>query len=176
MRYQDQGPTTVTKRETDDDMKQRIGAALGRVPSGLFILTARYEDQVTGMLASWVQQVSFKPPMVSVAVAKGRPIMPLISESRKFGLCQLPKGEKVILRKFAGGADLGDDPFLGFEMAHDTALNLPVFAHCLGYLECELRCHLDVEGDHDLFVGEIKGGGFNGGEPWIHVRDDGFKY
>ena len=31
-------------------------AALGRIPSGLFVLTLRHGGRETGMLASWVQQ------------------------------------------------------------------------------------------------------------------------
>ena len=32
----------------------------------------------------------------------------------------------------------------------------------MAWLECQLSCHMDVEGDHDLFVGVICGGGTNG--------------
>lgn len=153
-----------------------IAAALGRIPSGLFILTARHEDRRSGMLASWVQQVCFQPPMISVAVAKGRPIMPLISESRRFGICQLPDNDKIIMRKFAGGTDQNEDPFLGFELVPDTLGGVPIFAKVLGYLECELTCHMDVEGDHDLFVGVVRNGAYIGGNPHIHLRENGFKY
>ncbi|HCD33402.1 MAG TPA: hypothetical protein DER01_13415, partial [Phycisphaerales bacterium] len=99
-----------------------------------------------------------------------------ISESRHFGLCQLPLGEKIITRKFAGGVDQGEDPFMGFEMIHDTVTHVPILAHVMSYLECEVTCHVDVEGDHDLFVGTIRGGRFLEGEPWVHLREDGFKY
>jgi flavin reductase (DIM6/NTAB) family NADH-FMN oxidoreductase RutF len=164
------------KNILDDSVKAQVGKAIGRIPAGVFILTAYHEDRRLGMLASWVQQVSFDPPMISVAVAKGRPIMPLISESRQFGLCQLPKGEKIITRKFAGGTDPNEDPFLGFELIHDTATHAPILANVMSYIECEVTCHVDVEGDHDLFVGTIRGGKFLEGEPWIHLREDGFKY
>lgn len=160
----------------DETHKQRIGAALGRIPSGLFVLTAQHEDRRTGMLASWVQQVCFEPPMVSVAVAKGRAIMPLISESRKFGLCQLQDKEKVILRKFAAGIEQGEDPFLGFELVHDGPVGVPLLAHVVSWVACELTCHMDVEGDHDLFVGTVRAGDFVGGQPHIHLRESGFKY
>ena len=160
----------------DEHQKQRVGAALGRIPSGLFILTAQHEDRRSGMLASWVQQVCFEPPMVSVAVAKGRAIMPLISESRKFGLCQLPDKEKVITRKFAGGIDASEDPFLGFELVHEGTHGVPILAHVCGWFSCELTCHMDVEGDHDLFVGTIRAGNFVGGQPHVHLRENGFKY
>jgi len=164
------------KNNLDESTKERVGKALGRVPSGVFVLTARHEDHSMGMLASWVQQVSFEPAMITVAVAKGRSIMPLISESRHFGLCQLPVGDKIITRKFAASCDINDDPFLGFEMNTDTVTRVPILANIMSYLECEVTCHVDVEGDHDLFVGTIRGGNFLQGEPWIHLRDSGFKY
>ncbi|NIQ04128.1 MAG: flavin reductase, partial [Nitrospinaceae bacterium] len=39
--------------------KKDIGKALGRVPSGLFVLTAKCEDREDAVLASWVNQCSF---------------------------------------------------------------------------------------------------------------------
>jgi len=160
----------------DESTRQKVAAAIGAIPSGLFILTARNDDHRTGMLASWVQQVSFQPPMVSVAVAKGRLILPVISGSRRFGLCQLPQNEKLIMRKFAGGIKDHEDPFLGMEMRNNTATHLPILANVLAYLECELTCHIDAEGDHDLFIGHVIAGEFLGGEPHVHLRKNGFTY
>ncbi len=160
----------------DETTRDRVGSVLGRIPSGLFVLTARHEDRRQGMLVSWVQQVCFDPPMVSVAVCKGRSIMPLISESARFGLCQLPEGERIIMRKFAGRNDPHEDPFLGFPMNKDTVTDVPILDRVLGFMECEVACHMDVDGDHDLFVGKVVGGNLWDGEPHIHLRDNGFKY
>ena len=41
------------------DPSKPLAAALGKVPSGLFILTVGRGQAETGMLASWVQQCSF---------------------------------------------------------------------------------------------------------------------
>lgn len=49
--------------------------ALGVIPSGLFIIrypSTEKDDVIEGMLVSWVQQVSFDPLMISMAVAKKR--------------------------------------------------------------------------------------------------------
>jgi flavin reductase (DIM6/NTAB) family NADH-FMN oxidoreductase RutF len=162
--------------DMDEKTVQALGAALGRIPSGLFILTSAHEENRGGMLASWVQQVCFQPPMVSVAVGKGRPIMPLISASRQFGLCQIPRGDKMLMRKFLTAPEPGVDPFLGHELVEPTRTGVPILAHCLGYLECELVCHMDVEGDHDLFVGQVRGGAYFAGEPHVHIRENGLKY
>ncbi len=163
-------------RVVDESMKESIGAAIGRIPSGLFVLTARHEDRRGGMLVSWVQQACFEPPMVVVAVSKGRPIMPLISESRSFGLCQIAKGDKVLLRKFAGKIDPSEDPFLGFELLESSHSGVPILANVLSYMECEVACHMDVEGDHDLFVGRVVRGGYIKGEPHVHLRENGYSY
>ena len=160
----------------DPTTSREVAAAIGQIPSGLFILTARTDEKRSGMLASWVQQVCFKPPMVSVAVAKGRSIMPLISDSLQFGLCQLRDGETRIMRRFTSGVDSGDDPLLGLELVPDTVTGVPILANMLAYLECQMVNHIDVEGDHNLIVGRIVGGRYFGGSPAVRVRKDGLKY
>lgn len=158
------------------DPQKHIGDALGRIPSGLFILTAAFEDRRLGMLASWVQQAAFEPPMISVAIAKGRPIMPLISNSHQFALCQIAKGDKVMIRKFSARIEPPEDPFLGFEMISNPVNKAPVLAGTLCYLECDLVCHMDYEGDHDIFIGKVAAGRLHDGEPMVHLREHGFKY
>src|SRR5215831_15239426 len=57
---------------SETDRLKPWAAALGRIPSGMFIVTVRHGNDETGMLASWVQQCSFDPPQVSIAVRHGR--------------------------------------------------------------------------------------------------------
>ncbi len=160
----------------DDKKRQGIALALGRIPQGMFILTARHEDRRSGMLVSWVQQVSFRPPMVAVAVAKGRPIMPLISDSRHFGLCQIAADDRTMLRKFANGFSTGEDPFLGADLRPNTLMHIPILISAMAFMECEVTTHVDVEGDHDMFVGTIRNGGGTLAEPQVHLRENGLKY
>ncbi len=162
--------------DMDKDVLKQVGEALGRIPSGIFILTATFEDRRMGMIASWIQQASFEPPMVSIAVAKGRPIMPLISNSHHFALCQVPKGDKVLMRKFSQRIETGEDPFLGFTLVQNTVNRAPVLSDALSYMECDLVCHMDYEGDHDIFIGRIVAGKYHDGDPFIHVRENGLKY
>lgn len=160
----------------EESQRKVISTVLGCIPSGVYILTAQHEDRRLGMLASWVQQVCFEPPMVSVAVAKGRAIMPLISESRRLALCQIGEDDKLLQRKFANTPDINDDPFLGFDLVPGYFPGLPILRQTSGFLECELACHMDVEGDHDLFVGKVVNAGYNAGRPLVHLREDGFAY
>lgn len=161
----------------DETQRSAMSSALGAIPSGLFILTAAHEDRRLGMLIGWVQQVCFEPAMVSISIQKGIPIMPLISESRQFGLCQLAATDRALVRKFGNQADLGDDPFLGHQLIKPAMPKLPILASSKAYLECELVCHMDVEGDHDVFVGAVRGAGFKEPfDPMIHLREDGLTY
>lgn len=169
-------PDTRGAARMDEALKKAIGSALAQIPAGLFVLTACHEDRRMGMLTSMVQQVCFEPPMVCVAVAKGKPIMPLISESRQFGLCQVSEQDKIILRKFASDSVPGDDPFLGFELTHGKLSRVPIMATAMSFLECEVAAHMDVEGDHDIFVGNVRNAGFTQGTPKIVMRGESLKY
>lgn len=161
----------------DDATLAAASSALGAIPSGQFVLTSAFEDRRLGVLVGWVQQVCFEPPMVSISIQKGTPIMPLISESRQFGLCQVGEDDRVMVRKFGGQADLGDDPFLGQQLIKPLLPKLPILAAAKSYLELELVCHMDVEGDHDVFVGTVRNAGFQAPfTPAVHIREDGMVY
>ena len=66
--------------------KKAFDAVLGRVPSGIFILTVGSGTRATGMLSSWVMQAGFEPPMVSVAVKFGRYVCDWITDGQPFVL------------------------------------------------------------------------------------------
>ena len=159
------------------ESSQSISSVLGKIPSGVYVLTAQHEDRRMGMLTSWVQQVGFQPPMICVAIAKGRPVMPLVSESSRFALCQLSEENKIMRRKFAGPGDLSDDPFLGYDVIHGTIPNLPILKASLTFMECQVACHMDVEGDHDIFIAQVVNAQvLREGEPEVRLRENGFEY
>ena len=166
--------------ELEPAIRETVGLAMGRIPSGRFVLTAASGDKRVGILVSFVQQACLNPPMVTVAIAKGRAIMPLISESRQFGLCQLADDDKMLLRKFKAynDAPVKDDPFLGTRLIRGVLPKLPILASSLAYLECVLVSHMDIEGDHNLFVGAVRGGSLLAPDkqPYVRLRDTGHDY
>ncbi|WP_432799274.1 flavin reductase family protein [Poriferisphaera sp. WC338] len=169
--------SNISESSQPTTQDQNIAEQLGAIPCGTYVLTAQHEDRRMGMLTSWIQQVCFEPPMICVAIAKGRPIMPLVSESRHFALCQLTADDKLIRRKFSAPGDLKEDPFLGHDLTAGSIPGLPILSAALGYMECEVACHMDVEGDHDLFVARIiSAGKLNDGSPEIRTRATGFEY
>ena len=55
--------------------KERVGKAIGRIASGVFIMTTQDERGRDGIMASWVSQAAFDPPMLTVAVQKQRHVL-----------------------------------------------------------------------------------------------------
>ena len=156
-------------------LKDRIGKSLGRIPSGVAILTTQQNGQKGAMLASWFQQVSFEPPMVMIAMKKGRSAENVLRASEKFVLNILHTNQKDTMGHFGRGFKPGEDPFKGIETEKGKS-GVPVLKCCLCFLECEVR-HIFEAGDHNLFVGEvIEAGMEEEGQPMVHVRRNGFYY
>ena len=88
---------------SDGEQRKQLMAALGRIPSGLFVLTIRHGDAETGMLASWVQQCSFKPPRVSVAIKDKRDINAWLTPGRVFVLNILQEDQPYLVSHFGKG-------------------------------------------------------------------------
>ncbi len=150
-------------------------APLGRVPSGIFILTIRQGNQETGMLASWVQQAGFEPPMVTVAVKNGRYVSDWLAAGTPFVLNVIAAGQNQFLKHFGKGFGPDENAFSGLRIER-TANETPWLADTAGYLECRPDKHLE-SGDHRIFLAEVVGGRLlNSDEPMLHVRKNGLKY
>jgi len=163
------------KTDMTEQEKQAIGKALGRVPSGVFILTAKHNDQATAMMASWVQQASFDPPTISVAIAKQRPIAELIRASKRLALSIVPNADKTLMKRYAK-AKPGDDPFAGANTKLAPS-GVPILADALAFLDCELIQIVDFDGDHDLYIAKITAAeSLRDGEAFNHQRGNAFHY
>jgi flavin reductase (DIM6/NTAB) family NADH-FMN oxidoreductase RutF len=159
-----------------EEMKQTIGKALGRIPSGVFVLTAAHEGQRDAMLASWVQQASFDPPAVSIAVAKGRPIVELIKSSKMCALSVLPEGDTSLMKRYARGTKPGEDPFSGVETITTPGGGIAMKS-AVAWLECRLIDTFAFGADHELLVAGVTNGALlQPGASFTHQRGSGFHY
>ena len=150
--------------------------ALGRLPSGLFIVTAGVGDQATGFLASWVQQVGFEPPSVTAAVKSGRFVGDLIREHDAFCVSILDDSSKSLLGHFARGFEPGQPAFEGVAVGVSEA-GVPFLKDAHAHLECRLEGSVDWS-DHTLFCGSVVGGAISGRDedPMVHIRKTGLSY
>ena len=159
-----------------EELKHTVGKALGRIPSGVFILTASHGGERRAMLASWVQQAAFDPPAVSIAMAKGRPISRLIQASKVVALSVIPESDTSLMKRYARGVKEGEDPFAGIEV-FNTPGGVPAMKSALAWLECRLLHTADFGGDHDILIAEVVAGNvLQDGRAFAHQRGNGFHY
>ena len=159
-----------------DHMKPVLAKPIGRIPSGVYILTAASGDHHMAMLASWVQQASFDPPCLSIAVAKDRPILDVIRESGRIALSILPEKDTSLMKKYARVIPPGEDPFAGITIA-TTPAGLRAIDSALAWLECKIIKECDFAADHLLMIAEVTAAAvLHEGPPFTHVRGSGFHY
>jgi flavin reductase (DIM6/NTAB) family NADH-FMN oxidoreductase RutF len=152
--------------------KKQVGKALGRIASGLFVVTAKCEDKEDAVLASWVNQCSFDPPAVTIALGTLRAARLLVEGAGAFIVNVLPKDDMTLLKHFSRPPE---DIFKGVKTRKGLE-GIRILSDAVSYLECEVVQSMQ-SGDHVLYVGEIVGGkALKGGDPYIHVRDNGFNY
>ena len=131
--------------------------ALGRISSGLYIITAQKGDLTSAMLASWVSQASFTPLGLTIAVAKDRAIESLMLVGDRFVLNVLEEGNhlhlmKHFLKRFSPGADR----FAGIKT--QTAENgSPILTDALAYLECVVTTRMETS-DHWIVYSTVDAG------------------
>jgi len=157
----------------DNDLEK----ALGRLSSGLYILTTRHGNLSSAMLASWVAQASFKPLGVTVAVARDRAIESLLHVGDHFVLNILEEGNyqslmKHFLKRFPPGANR----FEGVR-TYPATNGSPILADALAYMECEVSRRIEC-GDHWLIYSTVSVGRVSKPDapPAVHHRQIGNHY
>ena len=132
-------------------MKAEWIDAFGKMTYGIYVLTSCHQQQINGMIASWVSQVSYAPPQIMVAVHTHRYSHQLIEKGSGFALHVLATSQKKFLSRFKG-----KDVEAKFSNLNWTAgkTGSPILSDCLAYLECGLKTHYRP-GNHTLFIGEV---------------------
>ncbi|MCM2351027.1 MAG: flavin reductase family protein [Bacteriovoracaceae bacterium] len=152
--------------------------SVGHIPSGLFIVAVQDEatGTVDGYLASFVQQVSFNPLIVALAIKPGRPAYDLIKSGKAFAINIIGDHDKSYLKHFWRGYDPNQNPFS--ELPHQIGQNGGVIlSQAKSAIECEL---LEVvrPGDHDIVFAKVLSSYIMNEEarPLVHIRKSGADY
>ncbi len=157
------------------DMSPDAAKAISRIPSGCSILTARTQTDRTGMLASWVQQAAFEPPIVSVAVKAGRPISDIIQTAGGFALNLLGENPGPMFKHFGKGFAPGEEAFADLD-TNDVEFGIAI-PDRIALLSCKLVATQKV-GDHDVHFGEVVRANVDEAlpTPYVHIRKSGSSY
>jgi 3-hydroxy-9,10-secoandrosta-1,3,5(10)-triene-9,17-dione monooxygenase reductase component len=166
----------MTSTTSETVSKEQLSRAIGRIASGVYIVTLVLDGQRDGMLTTFLSQTSFEPPMLIFAVKKERPILKELADGRNLAVNVLSKNNMDVFKNFAKPHTEGLDRFENLAVDKDE-FGSPIFRDAVAYLSCAARKHVD-SGDHVLIVAEILAGSLLQGdsEPMVHLRKNGFGY
>lgn len=152
--------------------------SVGHIPSGLFIVCAQDQaaGQIDGYLASWIQQISFKPMLISLSIKPGRPCYDLIKKGQVFTVNIVGTHERNYLKHFWKGYDPQSNPFaeIPYEVSSHGGVMLK---DAKSVIECRLK-EIHQPGDHELIIAEVIDGHVfeEEAKPYVHLRRSGLDY
>ena len=159
-----------------------LDKALGRLTGGLYIVTASQGEgdarRSGAMVASWVAQASFRPPGLSVAVAKDRAIEALMQVGDSFVINVLRQDSyKPLMQHFLKRFPPGADRFEGVNVLHGAAEGGPVLTDALAYLSCRVEQRMEGP-DHWIIYALVEQGNVADidGRTAVHHRKTGNHY
>jgi flavin reductase (DIM6/NTAB) family NADH-FMN oxidoreductase RutF len=146
--------STAVYNLQDEDvviMKAAWIDAFGKMSYGIYVLTTSSGEEVNGMIASWVSQISYEPPLVMAAVHPARYSHRLLKKSGVFTINILSQRQSHMVTRFKG-----PDPMAKFDSIKwvKGKTGCPILEETIGYLECRVK-DLYEPGNHTLFIGEV---------------------
>lgn len=148
-------------------MEKAILDSMAHMTYGIYVLTTRFEHTINGMIASWVTQVSYEPPLIMVAIHPNRYSHQLVLKSGHFALHILSREQKAFLSRFKGPVTKEKFESITWE---DGVTGCPILRDCIAAMECHITQSL-TPGNHTLFIGEVVHTVFNGENTPLSTQD-----
>jgi flavin reductase (DIM6/NTAB) family NADH-FMN oxidoreductase RutF len=139
--------------------KDDISEVLAKIPYGVSVVTmGRGGAEVeNGLTISWMTQVSFKPPMLVVAVDKLHYSLDLLRSTKNFCVNLLGEDQQALAARFAKQATTGEDKLT--DVAQRPAdSGAAVLTDAIAFFDCEVSSMMEA-GDHMLVIGRIEDAG-----------------
>jgi flavin reductase (DIM6/NTAB) family NADH-FMN oxidoreductase RutF len=152
-----------------------LALALGRIPTGLYVVTTLRAGQPMGFVGSFLMQVGLEPPVVSVAIAKEREHLAAIRAHGRFAVSVLDGASQDLMSAFFKRYEAGRSAFDHLEHRSSPG-GLPILADALAWLECRVTSE-HASGDHVVVFGTAEHGDLlRPGDPAVHLRRNGLGY
>ncbi len=148
--------------------------ALQALPYGLYVVGSTNDGVASTIVANWITQVSFDPPLVAIAVEKDSKMQRAIERSGVFSINMLPAGAKDIARSFMkSNAPVGTMiNGRGFTLSKHLA---PILDDARAAIECTVVDSLST-GDHYTYVGEVTDAIVRSGGDILTLKETGWRY
>lgn len=147
---------------------------LRKFPYGLFIIGSKTRHGVAAIVANWVSQVSFSPPMVMVAIEFDSEMRDYIEYSKLFSINVLPAHAKSIAKVFLKKSKHVGSTINGVEFTFSKS-GVPFLLGAADLLECKVVKSVRT-GDHVIFVAEIVDSVSNSDDEMLTLKMTGWRY
>ena len=134
-----------------DEKKRK--AALRMLSYGVYIITSKNDNDICASTVTWVSQMSFEPPLISVCIKKKSATYSMVKERKEFCLHLLGDNQKTLAASFFKHAVIEDGDLNGHPVIFVN--DLPVLIDAPAYLTCSVL-EIINRGDHPLFLAEVK--------------------
>ena len=144
--------------------------ALGQFATGVTVITApRGADSAYGMTANSFTSVSLDPFLTLVCVDQRSHLLPLLKQSKYFGVNVLKAGQQQVSVYFAQSEQTTEDGAkLGIRYRW-TEAGVPLLEDTIAQIVCRVVASY-IAGDHTIFLGEVQSADLFPGEPLIFFR------
>jgi len=144
------GTVAVPEDEVAQAAARRFRRVLGRVPTGVALITATTPAGPAGMAVNSFTSVSLDPPLVSFCAALTSSTWPRIQAAGAFSVNVLGEHHAEVSRRFA---QKGADRFSG--LGHRPgATGAPVLDGVAAHLDCDVHA-VHEAGDHVIVLGRV---------------------
>jgi flavin reductase (DIM6/NTAB) family NADH-FMN oxidoreductase RutF len=126
------------------------------------------------MLANWVTQVSFSPPLIALAAELESKMHQFITDSGYFSVNVIPTGNIDLARGFLKSHEPKDGTMNGHPF-HLGRHGSPFIEEASACLECQVIARQEA-GDHSLFVGQVIQSLVNSQSPGMTLKESGLNY
>lgn len=151
---------------SDTDLQRRFRAVFGHLPTGVSVVTGLGPNGPGGMTANAVSSLSLDPVLLLVCFDNAARTLPLVRETRRFGVNVLRAGQHDLSRVFASKRP-ESEKFEGVPWSERAGV--PVLAGALAWLACDLT-ELIPGGDHTIGIGAVTDMDHADGEPLVFYR------
>ncbi len=127
-------------------------SVLGRLPTGVVIITGGDPEHPSGLVVGSFMSVSLEPPLVAVSVSKTSTSWPAIEAGGVFCANVLADGQEELARRFAVS---GGDKFAGIAWSPAPTTGAPLLDEVAAWIDCRIFDRYEG-GDHWLVLGDVQ--------------------
>ena len=148
--------------------------AWGNFATGVCIVNTLEENgAIHGMTANGVASISLDPMLVMVSVAHKANTYPIMKKTQRYVINILSESQKDVAMEYA--KKVKTDDFNLDDQYVLTSSGMPFLKNSLASMECDV-VNMHKEGDHTIFIGEVKDIVVADGPPLLFFKGDWAKF